>query len=562
MADAGFYPEFLQTLFWRPGQALAALYWHLTGRRVRARNRLRIGAQQSPLAYSIWIDKTEALDRALVPLRESAGHWNLQPGYSVITDRATVSDGAALDRLIATLAEQQYPDWELLLPATDEPDPAAIDDPRVRRFTGSEDDVETLSHGIAAAAGDYVVPLRFGTQPSAALFHRITEALQTHPEAVLLYGDHDRIDDRGARKEPWFKPRWNRELFLAQDYVSQACAIQTKAARASLPLAAGSKAPLYALLLRLTTQDDAEIVHVPHILCHIGSNVPAEPHAARREVVAEHLAVLGATASLGPFDIVQVQWPLPATAPLVSIIVPTRDRMTLLRTCVSGVLDDTAYENIELIVVDNGSTDDTADVARSWADRLDLHVVTEPVKGTGAAADTGMRYAIGRGATHLARTDADCLPAPGWVAAARAGLDGGLRMVSGPLRPRTDEFRLKLWERRLLPAVVAVAATFGRFRPGNRDRAYVGPYVMMPGCNMAITAALYEAAGGFPRTRIEDVHEDRALVNRVRRITGDYGLRRDMVVHGSVRRLRAYGLAGTLAWYADHRYTPDLVDIR
>ncbi|WP_144127280.1 glycosyltransferase [Catellatospora sichuanensis] len=215
-----------------------------------------------------------------------------------------------------------------------------------------------------------------------------------------------------------------------------------------------------------------------------------------------------------------------------------------------------------VVVVDNGSTDATASIAAGFADRLDLYVISEPVKGTGAAADTGMRYAIANGATLLARTDADCLPAPGWIAAVRRGFDDGLRLLSGPLRPRADEFPLRWWERRLLPAVVSLAATFGRFRPGNRDAAYVGPYVMMPGCNLAITAELYEAAGGFPRTRIEDVHEDRALVNRVRRLTSDYGLRRDVLVHGSVRRLRAYGLVGTLAWYADHRYTPDRVDIR
>jgi glycosyltransferase involved in cell wall biosynthesis len=215
-----------------------------------------------------------------------------------------------------------------------------------------------------------------------------------------------------------------------------------------------------------------------------------------------------------------------------------------------------------LVIVDNVCTDGTAAVVRAHEGTLDLHLIEEPEKGTGAAADTGIRYAIAHGATHIARTDADCLPATDWIRGVRRAFDDGLRMVSGPLRPRTDEFPLKWWERRLLPAVVAFAASFGRFRPGNQDPAYVGPYVMMPGCNVAITAELYELSGGFPRTRIEEVHEDRALVNRVRKLTRAYGLRRDMVVYGSVRRLRAYGLVGTLGWYADHRYTPDVVDIR
>ncbi|MGS2647496.1 glycosyltransferase [Streptosporangium sp. LJ11] len=211
-----------------------------------------------------------------------------------------------------------------------------------------------------------------------------------------------------------------------------------------------------------------------------------------------------------------------------------------------------------LLVVDNASTDGTAEVVR----RHGVRVVVETRKGTGAASDTGMRHAIAHGATHLARTDADCLPRPDWVRNIRRAFGDGLEMVGGQLRPRTDEFRLKFWERHLIPFVVEVAATFGRFRPGNRDPRYRGPYVMMPGATLAITADLYERAGGFPRTAIEEVHEDRALVNRVRTLTPAYASRRDVVVFGSVRRLRAYGLAGTLAWYADHHYRPEVIDVR
>ncbi|MEV4094116.1 glycosyltransferase [Streptosporangium saharense] len=221
-------------------------------------------------------------------------------------------------------------------------------------------------------------------------------------------------------------------------------------------------------------------------------------------------------------------------------------------------LDAQDDRDFTLVVVDNASTDGTAEIVG----RHGVQVITERQKGTGAASDTGVRHAIANGATHVARTDADCLPRADWVRNVRRAFGDGLEMVGGRLLPRTDEFPLKFWERRLIPFVVDVAATFGRFRPGNRSPEYVGPYVMMPGCAMAITASLYERSGGFPRTAIEEVHEDRALVNRVRRLTSAYGSRRDVVVYGSVRRLRAYGLAGTLAWYADHRYRPDVVDIR
>ncbi len=218
-----------------------------------------------------------------------------------------------------------------------------------------------------------------------------------------------------------------------------------------------------------------------------------------------------------------------------------------------------------LVLVDNSSTDGTVDVVREFAaqhSNVDLHVIGEVHKGTGAAADTGMRYAIAHGATYLARTDADCLPDPDWTAAIRRGFADGLELIGGRLLPRTDEVRLRPWERWLLPTVVEQAAAVGRLRPGNRDPAYLGPYLMCPGCNLAITTKLYLRSGGFPRTAIEDVHEDRALVNRVRLVSTAYGRRRDVRVRGSVRRLRAYGLVSTLAWYADHRYSPDVVDIR
>jgi glycosyltransferase involved in cell wall biosynthesis len=220
--------------------------------------------------------------------------------------------------------------------------------------------------------------------------------------------------------------------------------------------------------------------------------------------------------------------------------------------------------------VDNGSTDGSADVIRGFAQErglTDWHLVDEPQKGTGAAADTGMRAAIAAGATLLARTDADCLPREDWTASVRRALtprtEGGrgLRLVGGELVARRDE-GVGWATRATLRGAVHLAEAFGRIRPGNRGEGYLGPYLMAAGCNVGITAELYLAAGGFPRTAIEELHEDRALVNAVRRITRDYARRSDVVVYGSSRRVRAWGLRRTLLWYKDHAYKPDVVDIR
>jgi glycosyltransferase involved in cell wall biosynthesis len=244
----------------------------------------------------------------------------------------------------------------------------------------------------------------------------------------------------------------------------------------------------------------------------------------------------------------------------LAVIVPVYNEEAGIRPTLEALLAQNDSD-FDVYFVDNNSTDDSAAIIASYAQPR-WHVVTETQKGTGAAADTGMRAAIVAGATLLARTDADCLPRHDWTAAVRRSLTtDGLRLVGGELVPRHDE-GLSLERRILLRGAVELAEAFGRIRPGNRSPEYLGPYMMAAGCNVGITAELYVAAGGFPRTAIEDLHEDRALVNAVRRLTDRYARRRDVVVFGSSRRVNAWGLKNTLLWYKDHAYRPEHVDIR
>ncbi|HEX5542632.1 MAG TPA: glycosyltransferase [Micromonospora sp.] len=202
-----------------------------------------------------------------------------------------------------------------------------------------------------------------------------------------------------------------------------------------------------------------------------------------------------------------------------------------------------------LLVVDNGSTDATATVVRQFAPRapMPVHLVQEPEKGVGCAVDTGFRHAIDQGATLLARTDADCLPSPAWVGAARAALAGGAGMVCGRIVARRDEHGPL--GRAGFAVVVAAAALFGRLRPANRGKEYLTSYRMHAGNNMAISAALYQAAGGMPR---RPSPTDRTFLNRVRRTSPAITRCRSMVVENSTRRLRVYGLRRTARWYLDH----------
>ena len=220
------------------------------------------------------------------------------------------------------------------------------------------------------------------------------------------------------------------------------------------------------------------------------------------------------------------------------VVVPAYNEADRIEATLRALREQTDTD-FTLLVVDNGSTDGTADIARRYAETL-----VEPEKGVGSAVDTGFRHAIARGATMIARTDADCLPRPGWVAAARRGLtaDGGL--VCGHITARRDEHGPV--GRAVFAGLVRLAAAFGRLRPAHRTDGFKAPYRMHAGNNMAITAELYEACGGMPR---RPSPTDRLFLNRVRRTTDRITHRRDMVVENSTRRLTAYGVVRTAKWY-------------
>lgn len=221
-----------------------------------------------------------------------------------------------------------------------------------------------------------------------------------------------------------------------------------------------------------------------------------------------------------------------------------------------------------LVLVDNASADaGPALAARFAAERARagggprVHLVREPQKGTGAAADTGFRAAIALGARWVARTDADCLPDRDWVRHLKRALrDGGLEFVAGRIRPRVDEGPTSRRERATLAAMIWVAERYGRLH--RRGPQFRYPYFMAAGNNLAITAELYARAGGFPRSAIEDAHEDRVLSETVRTLTSRAAVCREAVVYNSARRVRAYGYLNTLRWYRNHGYRPAVVDVR
>jgi len=406
-----FSREFFHTLRWRPLQALEALYWHVTRRRVRARNRLWHNWHMAPDAYRRWTRMVERNPEVARRLAAESATWPTCPLISVLVD-ASGSDSVGLASQIASVLAQPYPNLEVLVCG----EGAALpDDPRLRRITAAPG-ATALEAALVAAGGSLLLPLAPGAVlPETALL-RWAEALRGNPQAAVFYADEDLVDGAGARSRPWLKPEWHRELLLSQDYLSGCCAIRVDAARALLPLAGDRRAePLYGLLLELTAEAAAPVCHVPHILCHRPEWRGQERQAERLTVLSAHLEGSGAEVTAGPFGTHRVRWPLPDPAPLVSIIVPTRDKADLLRACLASVIEKTTWPAYEIIVVDNNSEEpETFACFAEFARHPAVRVLTDP-RPYNFSAINNRAVAEARGDyVCLLNNDTEVI-APGWL---------------------------------------------------------------------------------------------------------------------------------------------------
>lgn len=345
-----FWQIFFRVFWWRPLPALGALWWQLTRRKVRARNRLRAAGAPLPFAYKFWMRNIEQPQQRIERASTAPQAWSFRPTFTVIID-FDGGDAGELETTLRSIEDQVYRAEQLIVVSR------SHDLTTDRSAIGVT--VPSPRAALIASEGDYLIPVAGGDQLSSwALFH-FAEALQTEPEAAMLYGDEDELDDQGARRRPWFKPAWNEELFLARDYVSRSCAIKAGRARGA-EIQTDAKTWSFDLILHVIASDAGPVVHVPNVVAHVRSVDAQSDQQARAAAVERFARTRGGSASPGPFGSVKVSWPLPEPRPLVSMIVPTRDKLELLRPCVESILERTTYEPFELLIVDNGSVEPEA----------------------------------------------------------------------------------------------------------------------------------------------------------------------------------------------------------
>ncbi len=332
-----------------------------------------------PNDYSEWIRRYDTpSDAELNRIRKAMDAMGHKPLLSVLMPTFNTNI-EWLEQAVESVRAQLYENWELCI--ADDASTDALVKQRLSAFAEEDQRIKIVFRGqnghiseasnsaLEICTGEWVALMDHDDiLPEHALFH-VVDAINRHPGAKLIYSDEDKIDDDGNRSQPYFKCDWNPDLFLSHNMISHLGVYQRELLLAIGGFRKGFEGSQdHDLALRYIEKiDQRDIVHVPRVLYHwrihsesTAASVEAKPYAvvAGENAIQDHFDRCGISAKVeGEAYGYRVYYDLPKPEPLVTLIIPTRNGVTLLKNCIESIQEKTLYPNFEILVVDNGSND-------------------------------------------------------------------------------------------------------------------------------------------------------------------------------------------------------------
>lgn len=357
--------------------------------------------------YRKWIkDFDHPRSSANVRLEKQIDSLRYKPLVSIILPVANVPS-TFLKKTIRSVREQSYQNWQLCI-AIGHSDlksqqfiqnlekedsriihktrPRAVDFSKIPGESGHDfrslfripDDVQynleksnlscLVNSALSLASGEFCTFLNQDDLLHKNALASVVDSLNSNLNLEIIYSDEDKIDELGNRHDPIFKPAWNPDLLISSNYLSRMLTVTKKI----VATVGGFREDLEAYqdwdyCLKATEKSDPKkIYHVPKILYHVrsqGTHIPnnrlkigmdskekfkvltayIDRNKVRGEVVRDSSALE------------RIKYFLPKNLPKVSIIIPTRDQLGILKTCIDGILKNIVYANYTITILDNNS---------------------------------------------------------------------------------------------------------------------------------------------------------------------------------------------------------------
>lgn len=356
--------KMLKTSGWR------AVQWEL-GRRMGGYNN-----------YSKWVTRYDTLDsdtRAALAQRAAA---MVNPPLISVAMPVYNPNPVWLREAIESVRDQIYPHWELCIAddASRNPEIGEI----LRDYAQRDARIKVVireKNGHISAASNSALEVASGAWvalmdhddllPASALFW-VADCIAQHPDVRLIYSDEDKVDEGGERFGPYFKSDWNLDLFRSQNMFSHLGVFEAGLIREVGGFRVGMEGSQdWDLVLRCIEKiHAAQIQHIPRVLYHwrvhsesTAKSLDAKPYAllAGERALNEHFERTRVDARAEHVGHgYRTRYALPAEPPLVTIVIPTRNALALVRQCIESIRARTTYPRYEIVLIDNGSDDPAA----------------------------------------------------------------------------------------------------------------------------------------------------------------------------------------------------------
>ena len=324
-----------------------------------------------------YLPAKKTLETQRAEAAQSAANW---PTISILTPLYNTPP-RFLQQFLDSVQAQTAPNWQLVLvDASDsahaEPgrlaqERAAQDSRILYRKIGNGGIAANTNAAAALAGGDYLALADHDDMLAPHAVFCMSKAL-AETGADFAYSDEALFEKTPRRpRVGHFKPDFAPDYLVCCNYICHLSAFKR-----SLYFEVGGErsecdgSQDHDLFLRLTDRlDETQIYHIPQVLyywrVHAASTsggTAAKPYveAAARKAVADHLAATGRHGTVEPGRFpgtCHVAWDLPDPQPLVSVLIPSKDHTDDLETCLHSLYAKTTYENFEVIVIENNSTD-------------------------------------------------------------------------------------------------------------------------------------------------------------------------------------------------------------
>ncbi|MBT8195965.1 MAG: glycosyltransferase family 2 protein [Bacteroidia bacterium] len=286
-----------------------------------------------------------------------------------------------LEQCCDSVFNQIYENWELCISDDYSTIPGVIE--YLKQIKASNSKVKlnfrsenghisaNTNDAIELASGEFVAFLDHDDLLAPEALYEIVKELNADQTHDLIYSDEDFVDARGNTGNPYFKPDWSPESFLARNYITHLSVFRKSILNELSGMRTGFEGSQdYDLLLRFTERTQ-NIKHIPKVLYHWRIHNDSSTDSDAAKPYAYEAGVKALTEALqrrGINGTVALQEGMPGYYEVhpelkenykVSIIIPSKNEAEVLKKCIDSIIEKSTYKNYEIIVIDNDSTEES-----------------------------------------------------------------------------------------------------------------------------------------------------------------------------------------------------------